>query len=1139
MSNLSYYQGDNAKINDVYFHILDYNGERTPISKQTLNHESDTYFIIHGFTAGVGDKWLRGVDDFVSNRSDAACTAADCSDTAGTVDDFVNSGPGLTLGLVDSISDWKIGPDDYKQWEKLDSTQHSIGLAIKSYDPTANVIIVDWGNFSWGFTYDYSSLETLESNDSSLYKSRDKLLDRTIAAVRTGLDNFTLPIYYDEANKGTDMAARAINMYINQKSISPNKITLVGHSLGGHTAGKAGKLSDGQIQKIIAMDPAGPGFERYDKDYRLSFDDAKEVYALHTSESLGYNGPLGLYDLYINGFVEKSLFGGLDNDYVQPDTKIFSEISKHSSANHFTALMFAESTSTPQDKNSEKFLASHLYNPQINARFYDGALSGWLEALDITRNSYDPFTGLKLNIDNLLSQKYFSDKHFKWDFETESPFTDYAGFWYANHYGNSWWTQYQDDVVLLAASPDIHATTKTTPSWLAWWGPIDGGLAWLDQRNKKGELNFKHDRKEFQSVPSNGIFSIDINARKANNYTDTSYPIFIGLNDVGEEERISDPRQIIDFRDGLVIATSSAKKPMIDTITGVEYGLPLVGLPGSKLNIISTLKHLPVARWRDDVDFPGTENSYRFTPNFIDSSTPSLFRGVKDEFFDDNYNIYSFFLEKTSEDIRFNLNSMAYEYAFLSLVKTTDELLKSLGIDKTGWPSYVKAVDTPDSILTIYSMASAFSYIYLGLNDEKGAFDFNFDSANNKGFSPFSKSDVITLWDTILRTTPTLLGTQKKSLFKNNVPLDIDQVNDLIEDIPLEKIAAAYIKRTKSMRDMINDSYDIGGKQLIIPAIAGMKKASLDGGEDGFIKKSITDSYGSETINKYIKKQKHLMKNSVYTSNYADPSQTRADKNISINVSRQSASQALDMLTSGASAILNLKVNLSSPAPIFGLAVNYLLGGTAKYGRDYKILGTDGSTINFAPGTGELDVKLKLYKSFLGNSGIFQFQLLNSIAGYSVDDKKGGLEIIAKQNKLSSSKISEKDLHRSQKSVIIGSNGDDLLFMPQSGKSQNVLMNGGDGADIFDLSNNSSGIPYLKDFNPYEGDKIILNSKDFKGSKDFPYDNIDYFAGKLIYHGNDADTPSKVLALIGDGITDSNHFLSTIGIKKESYIEFL
>lgn len=107
-----YLLGDNAKIDDVYFHLLDDNGERVPTSTQALNHQAPTYFIIHGYTAGRGDKWLSGVDDF------------------------------------DYASGWKVEPNDYKQWQKLDSTQHSIGLSIKSYDPTANVVIVDWGNFS-------------------------------------------------------------------------------------------------------------------------------------------------------------------------------------------------------------------------------------------------------------------------------------------------------------------------------------------------------------------------------------------------------------------------------------------------------------------------------------------------------------------------------------------------------------------------------------------------------------------------------------------------------------------------------------------------------------------------------------------------------------------------------------------------------------------------------------------------------------------------------------------------------------------------------------------------------------------------------------------------------------------------------
>lgn len=1076
-----YLNGDNEKIDDVYFHLLDNNGERTPDSEHTLDNQVNTYFIIHGFTAGVGDKWLNGVDDF------------------------------------DNTSDWKVEPDDYKQWEKLDSTQHSIGLSIKSYDPKANIVIVDWGNFSSGLTYDIS-LDALWQGDFHLS-----------------------PLYFDEANQGTDKVARAINDYINQKSISPDKITLVGHSLGGQTAGKAGKLSDGKISKIIAMDPAGPGFESYDRDSRLSFDDAKDVYALHTSESFGYDGPLATYDLYINGSVEKSLSGGLDNDYSQPDTGSFirpisEEIRKHSAANHFTALMFAESASS-QDKMSESFFASHLYNSQISDRFYGGVLTDWFKALDITRQSTDPFTGLKLNIDNLFSKAYFSDEYFKWDFETSAPFTDYAGFWYDNDYLNRWWTGYQEDAVYLTSSPDTSATTSTTPSWLAWWGPIDGGTAWFDQRNKKGELNFKVDSNEIQTKPSNGVFTLDFDENERNNFTDITYPIFQGLDNEFNEVRVTDPRQIIDFRDGLIIAEGNVNNPMIDTITGLDYGIPLVGLPGSQLNIISTFKHAPVARWRDDTKFPSTENSYRFTPDFIDASTASLFRGIDDKFFDDDFNVYSLYSDNDHQDIDFQLDALAYEYAFISLVKTTNELLNYLGVDKSGWSDYIVSTNTPDSILTIYSMASALSYIYSGIPDSVEDFNFDFDFKNKKGFSPFSKRDVIGLWDTILRTSPTHLGTDEESLFKNNIPLDITYVDNLIDEIPLEKIASSYVKRTKKLKNIINTAFDVGGKDLIVPALSGLKRLVLENGEDSLIQTSITESFEIDSIDKYKKDQKQLLKTSVYPGNYSYPIESGPNKDLYLHIGKKALKNATKDLNSGNEVVLDLKVKLSSPAPLFGLSVNYLLGGGSQYKKDYELVSSEVATLNFEPGSDEATIKFKLYPTFLDDTEKFQIKLLSTIAGYSINEDKGGMQIKVSSDKKLVSKYFSKEVQRDKEAVIIGTDDNDFLAMPTGNSMQHIQISGGDGEDIFSLSTNTIGVPYLNDFNPYEGDKIVLNSDEFDEPTDVLKDNIHFLAGKLIYKASDS-LSSKIIALFGDGINDTDQFLSSYGINEEKYIEF-
>ena len=1086
--SLAYLNGDNAKIDDVYFHLLDNNGERTPDSDYELKDQVNTYFVIHGFTAGVGDGWIEDVELYSQN------------------------------------SDWKINPNDYKQWQKLDSTQHSLGLAIQAYDPTANVVIVDWGLFSSPSSGD------VFSDILNIYNATSG--DTTI--LHDGLNS-----YYRQANEGTDRASKAISAYINQNSLDPRNITLVGHSLGGQISGKTGQLFGGEISNIVAMDPAGPGFERYDQQDRLSFNDAKNVYAIHTSESLGYDGPLASYDLYINGTIEKSLFGGLNNDYCQPGHCAYwpsDEIDKHSLANHLTALMFAQNAPS-SDKTLETFKASHLYSNEISNNFYDGVLVGLLPTLKLWSQSNDPVTGLALNIDNLYNKNYFSDQYFTWDFDTSQEFSDSAGFWYDSDYINRWNSGYQQESIELSASPDTSAMTWTTPSWLAWWGPIDGGIAWFDQRNDRGELNFRADGNEIQSKPSNGIFNLEFNGNENNGFTDTSYPIFIGLDDEFGEKRTEDPRQIIDFRDGLIIAKGNENNPMIDTITGLDYGIPLVGLPGSKLNIISTFKHAPVARWRDDTKFPNTENSYRFTPDFIDASTASLFRGIDDKFFDNNFNIYSFYSDNVQQDIDFQLDALSYEYAFISLVKTTNELLNHLGIDKSGWSEYIDSKNTPNSILTIYSMASALSYIYSDFTDSVQGFGFDFDFKNENGFSPYSKRDVIGLWDTILRTSPTHLGTDGDSLFKNNTPLDVTDVDELIKKVPLEEIATSYVKRTKKLRNIINEAYNAGGKDLIIPAISGSKRLTLDSEKDSLIETSISESFEIENFNKYKKNQKQLLKNGVYLANYSDSIESGSSKSINFHIDKKSIKSATKDLNLGDETVLDLKVKLSTSAPAFGLSVNYLLGGNAKYKTDYELINTEEATLNFEPGSDEVNIKLKLYPTFLDNSGKLQIKLLNTIAGYSIDQGKGSIEIKSSSGKKLVSNFSDKEIERDKNSVIIGTKENDFLSMSTGDLSQHMLISGGDGEDIFNLSTNTIGVPYLKDFNPYEGDKIVLNADEFDEPTDSLHEHIHFFAGKLLYKGSDSSA-SEIVALLGDGINDTNQFLSSIGMNKEKYIEF-
>ena len=57
-----------------------------------------------------------------------------------------------------------------------------------------------------------------------------------------------------------------------------------------------------QVNKLIAIDPAGPIWDRHPVEYRLHRTDADIVHVLHTSDGfVGLEDPIGDVDFYPNG----------------------------------------------------------------------------------------------------------------------------------------------------------------------------------------------------------------------------------------------------------------------------------------------------------------------------------------------------------------------------------------------------------------------------------------------------------------------------------------------------------------------------------------------------------------------------------------------------------------------------------------------------------------------------------------------------------------------------------------------------------------------------------------------------------------------------------------------------------------------
>lgn len=78
----------------------------------------------------------------------------------------------------------------------------------------------------------------------------------------------------------------------------------IGHSLGAHLMGMAGRINHGNFDRITGLDPAGPGFQDENHDKRLNNNDAIMVDVIHTDGlEIPYFGtlvPLGKIDFYPN-----------------------------------------------------------------------------------------------------------------------------------------------------------------------------------------------------------------------------------------------------------------------------------------------------------------------------------------------------------------------------------------------------------------------------------------------------------------------------------------------------------------------------------------------------------------------------------------------------------------------------------------------------------------------------------------------------------------------------------------------------------------------------------------------------------------------------------------------------------------------
>ncbi|XP_041787627.1 phospholipase A1-like [Anopheles merus] len=97
--------------------------------------------------------------------------------------------------------------------------------------------------------------------------------------------------------------ARLLDEFQQHAGLMMENVYVVGHSLGAHVAGIAGKrVQNGRLHTIIGLDPALPLFSIHEKENRIDHQDAMYVEVIHTDGGLlGFRDPIGTADFYPNG----------------------------------------------------------------------------------------------------------------------------------------------------------------------------------------------------------------------------------------------------------------------------------------------------------------------------------------------------------------------------------------------------------------------------------------------------------------------------------------------------------------------------------------------------------------------------------------------------------------------------------------------------------------------------------------------------------------------------------------------------------------------------------------------------------------------------------------------------------------------
>jgi len=179
-----------------------------------------------------------------------------------------------------------------KKPQKIEASRKSVQASnFNPSKPTRFVI--------HGWTQSHTSDMNYEIRDAWLSKGDFNIIIVDWARARS-VEYVTSVMALPEAGKRVGEMIKFLNA---EFQMPLSTLHVIGHSLGAHVAGHAGKtVGSGKIHTIVGLDTAGPLLDYNSPSKRLASTDAYYVESIHTNGgTLGFLRPIGKASFYMNG----------------------------------------------------------------------------------------------------------------------------------------------------------------------------------------------------------------------------------------------------------------------------------------------------------------------------------------------------------------------------------------------------------------------------------------------------------------------------------------------------------------------------------------------------------------------------------------------------------------------------------------------------------------------------------------------------------------------------------------------------------------------------------------------------------------------------------------------------------------------